>query len=390
MTYSDSFVRPTEREVALGFHGLDVPAAGLTGSVPAAREALEAAVLTPLLSGRPTYVSFSGGRDSSAVLATAVHVARREGLALPVPIIRRHPGDPGADETEWQELVLDHLNLQNARIIEVSRSSTYLDDDAQANLRRRGLVFSPSLQLRNPILEAAAGGALLTGEGGDEILGTRRVTPLTLLLRYRRKPSRALLSWLSQSLLPATLSMRHRYTTAIAPASAWLTQRAHREMCKLDVGAYPPLHAGHETVLIERQRIARVMLHNYGVVAEEHGVTLLHPLRSRMFVASLARDLGRWGFAGRTDAMRRLFSDILPERLLGRQTKAHFDGVRWGVPEREFARHWDGTGLDRSLVDVERVRSEWLSPVPSGASVLALHAAWLHQQGIPVTGMGMA
>ena len=45
-------------------------------------EALEAAV-RPALERSPCVVSFSGGRDSSAVLAVATQVARREGLPLP-------------------------------------------------------------------------------------------------------------------------------------------------------------------------------------------------------------------------------------------------------------------------------------------------------------------
>ena len=43
------------------------------------RGALEAAVL-PALQRPPCLVSFSGGRDSSAVLAVAADVARRHGL----------------------------------------------------------------------------------------------------------------------------------------------------------------------------------------------------------------------------------------------------------------------------------------------------------------------
>jgi hypothetical protein len=65
------------------------------GTTP--RAALEAAVL-PALRRSPCLVSFSGGRDSSAVLAVAASVARREGLPLPIPATNRFPGARLTDE----------------------------------------------------------------------------------------------------------------------------------------------------------------------------------------------------------------------------------------------------------------------------------------------------
>ena len=67
--------------------------------------ALERAVL-PALLRPPCVVSFSGGRDSSLVLAAAVAVARSEGLAAPIPITVRFPASAESDEQEWQERVV--------------------------------------------------------------------------------------------------------------------------------------------------------------------------------------------------------------------------------------------------------------------------------------------
>ncbi|HZC13844.1 MAG TPA: hypothetical protein VE270_07480, partial [Thermoleophilaceae bacterium] len=50
-------------------------------------------------------VSFSGGRDSSAVLALAMHVARCDGLPLPIPLTMRFPRYARTNEDEWRELV---------------------------------------------------------------------------------------------------------------------------------------------------------------------------------------------------------------------------------------------------------------------------------------------
>ena len=65
------------------------------------REALDDAIRPALVDG-PCYVTFSGGRDSSAVLAAATALARREGHALPVPVTRVYPDLPDTDESDWQ------------------------------------------------------------------------------------------------------------------------------------------------------------------------------------------------------------------------------------------------------------------------------------------------
>ena len=57
------------------------------------REAMER-VLREALQRAPCIVAFSGGRDSSAVLALAVDLARREGLQEPLPVTRRFLNAP--------------------------------------------------------------------------------------------------------------------------------------------------------------------------------------------------------------------------------------------------------------------------------------------------------
>ena len=69
-------------------------------------------LLLPALSCNPCLVAFSGGRDSSAVLATATRVARQHGLDEPVPVTYRYQQHPRTWEVEWQELVVRHLGLK--------------------------------------------------------------------------------------------------------------------------------------------------------------------------------------------------------------------------------------------------------------------------------------
>ena len=74
------------------------------------RAALDA-VVTDAVANGPCYVLFSGGRDSSLVLALATRAARQLGVADPIPVTAVYPDDERADESEWQDLVLEHLGV---------------------------------------------------------------------------------------------------------------------------------------------------------------------------------------------------------------------------------------------------------------------------------------
>ena len=88
----------------------------------------------------------------------------------------------------------------------------------------------------------------------------------------------------------------------------------------------------------------------------------------------------------RAEAMRRLFGDLLPPQVLRRQSKAYFNTALFGAASRAFARDWRGGGLDPRLVDEERLRREWLQPVPHAGCFALLQAAWMTAQGWPLDG----
>src|SRR5213078_2989334 len=102
----------TPLEVAVGIpFGADGRAAEpppLDGAGPPA--VLESALLEAL-ARPPCVVAFSGGRDSSLLLAVAVRTARRHGLPEPVAATLRFPGRGDTDETGWQERVAQSLRL---------------------------------------------------------------------------------------------------------------------------------------------------------------------------------------------------------------------------------------------------------------------------------------
>jgi asparagine synthase (glutamine-hydrolysing) len=63
--------------------------------------------------------------------------------------------------------------------------------------------------------------------------------------------------------------------------------------------------------------------------------------------------------------------------VVARRDKAAFNCSRFGPVSREFARTWDGRGVDEGLVDPEALRAAWLSEVPPPATALLLQQAWL-------------
>ncbi|HYA10027.1 MAG TPA: asparagine synthase-related protein, partial [Gaiellaceae bacterium] len=109
-----STTRLTPLELAAGFPLPDDVAAPLPPS-EARVEPLAAfqAVVRAALERPPCLVSFSGGRDSSAVLAVAADVARRDGLPLPIPATALFPGSAESDESDWQEQVVRGLGLDD-------------------------------------------------------------------------------------------------------------------------------------------------------------------------------------------------------------------------------------------------------------------------------------
>ncbi|QBX54622.1 asparagine synthase [Nocardioides seonyuensis] len=376
------FWRPTPFEIASSWvHGRIPPPGPEPVETPGPRAAFEAAII-PALTLAPCFVAFSGGRDSSAVLAVATDVARRHGLPDPVPVTELYPGIPESDESEWQELVLSHLGLRDWLRLEFPQGNDFLGGEAQASLRRRGLIWPAALHVKATVLDRIGqSGTLLTGEGGDEVLGRRRGAQVSRL--WRRSTARVGASDLRSAL--STLSpeplrrWRGRVRLDGAEMQPWLRPAArarHHRLLAADL-ASEPLSTSESLRWLLTRRAAAMASHNYTTIAAEHGLALHEPLLDPGFVHALAAAAGRWGFASRTDAMRAIFGDLLPDAILARRGKAYFNRAFMGEETRAFAESWDGSGLDPELVDPAVLRAEWLSPFPSAISTPLLQAAWL-------------
>jgi asparagine synthase (glutamine-hydrolysing) len=126
-----------------------------------------------------------------------------------------------------------------------------------------------------------------------------------------------------------------------------------------------------------RQRGSRAFEATLSTLAADVGAVVAHPFRDRGFVAALARAGGARGIGDRTTVMRALFSGDLPDDVLARWDKSHFALAYFRGHTREFARRWEGGGVDPTLVDPEVLRSAWLLKIVDARSALALQAAWL-------------
>ncbi|HEX2505576.1 MAG TPA: asparagine synthase-related protein [Gaiellaceae bacterium] len=336
-------------------------------------EALEVSIL-PALRRTPCLVSFSGGRDSSAVLALAARVARREGLPLPIPATHRFPDAPATDESEWQEQVVRHLRLPDWLRLEHRDELDVLGPFARRALRRHGLLWPSNAHFHLPLLEAAAGGSLLTGIGGDELLGPTSWQRQLDLLRGRVRPARSDLLRLAYFVAPQPL--RAWYVASRLPVEyGWLLPDARHELAR---------RWGRQTASEPRRRRAHVRwrgrfrYHRVGgeslaLLAADSGVQLVHPFLAPAFRAALART----PFEERTGAFRALVGDVLPDEILARRTKSSFDEAFFARHSRAFVLSWDGTGVDNFPVDPDALAAEWRSGRPDARSLLLLQAAWL-------------
>lgn len=349
-----------------------------------ARSVLEDFVLRGLQKP-PLVIAFSGGRDSSALLAVSAHVARREGLPMPIAFTFRYDGEAEADETAWQELVIKHLNVSDWERAHVGTRHDVIGELAQEFLMKHGLVFPPTLFNNTLPLIRARGGTHMSGEGGDEIFGVRRAT---ILRRILDNPKYLLDK---QHLRHAALCFGPRPFRV----AAWRYDLERRlsgidfvkpevsEQQRRDLAAHvtsEPFNLMRSMGWHLRRKMIVMFEEGQAAIAQEHDVQHLDPFLEPKLVAAYARMVKPFGLAGRTDAMRVLFADLLPDEVLTRTSKAIFNRGFLTDVGREFARSWQGQGVDTDIVDVDALRAAWLADWPPSQSFGLLQAAWLHEK----------
>jgi asparagine synthase (glutamine-hydrolysing) len=342
------------------------------------RPVLEHAV-REALARPPCLVSFSGGRDSAAVLAVAAHVARRDGLALPIPATNSFPEVTESDEVEWQERVVRRLALDEWERISLTDELDCVGPIAREVLMKHGLQWPFNAYFHVPLLRRAAGGSLLTGVGGDEAFSTSQWARTQLLFAGGARPQPRDVLRVGFALAPRPFRasvLRRRIPSDVFP---WLRDDARRsvECAAAAEAAGEPLRWDRRLAWMRRLRHMEIGIVSLDALAAAEGVAAHHPLSDRRFWAALAALPRSSRFRSRTDAMRLFFGDLLPEPVLTRSTKATFDEAFWNRHSRAFVASWRGEGVDAELVDTEALRREWTSPAPNPRSYLLAQAAWL-------------
>ena len=375
--------RPGPLEVACGLAiGLDpaVPALPSTGS-EAPRVAMEA-VIAKALASPPCLVSFSGGRDSSAVLATATRVALRDGLPLPVPVTNRFADVVSSHEDEWQEEVVRHLGLRDWVRLPLTDEVDSVGPLATDILTELGLLWPFNAHFHAPILRLAPGGCVLTGVGGDQLFGTQAWASARMVLTGRRRPRLSHVGSVGVVLAPRpvrqwALARRRRVRFP------WLWPAVEHEIARrqAEVASRMPIAWGGGVRCWWRSRDRSLLAASMNALADHAGTTIVHPFLEPSVVGAVARHFGARGPLDRTAAMQDLFADVLPPAVLSRRSKSSFDAAFFSTHSRAFAATWTGAGVDRSVVDAERLTEEWRSLHPDPRSFLLLQEVWLSSLG---------
>ncbi len=218
--------------ILLGHDPSTAPLAATT-SPATPRQALET-VLLDALQKSPCVIGFSGGRDSSGLLALAVHVARTHGLALPVAATNLFPDDAASSEQEWQEMVIRHVGQVDWERTRFTDELDLVGPVAQTVLREWGPCFPFNAHFGLPTFPLARDGCYLTGIGGDEIFQLSERNHLGALLSGREPPRRRHLRTAALALLPPPARARH-YERDM-PDLGWLKPEARRALSR----TWPP------------------------------------------------------------------------------------------------------------------------------------------------------
>jgi asparagine synthase (glutamine-hydrolysing) len=351
-------------------------AAGLTPL-----EALEQALL-PGLARPPCLVAFSGGRDSSVVLAAAMSAARRHGLEPPIPATLRFAAAPLSHEVSWQETVVRHVGASDWIRLDIGHELEYLGAIGTRTLTRHGVLWPPNAFLLTPLLERAGDGSVVTGTGGDQFLTGGTHGRIRGVVGGRIRPEARDARRLAAALAP--IAARRAVRRMISPARIpWLRPEAQREALAATVRDFEcePVRFDARVRFVARRRGTVESLRTGERLAGDARADLVTPLSDERFLAALADAGGARGWASRSALLRALFSGLLPGEVLTRSTKADFSEVVWGPRTREFIADWSGAGADSELVDAEALKAAWSEASPIFPAAIPLQVAWLRGAG---------
>src|SRR4051812_5351501 len=304
---------------------LSLPGGG-ADPLAALEDVLRDALLRP-----PCVIGFSGGRDSSVLLAVAARVAAREGLEPPVPVTQTFPHLPETDEGERQEVVARHIGVEDWVRIAHGDELDIVGPLARPVLERFGPMYPMNAHFVLPLIERARGGTVVTGLDGDTLLGGwrwRRVGDV-LARRERARPRDAL--GVAHRLAPLSLQRARLARDGSRYAAPWLSASAAGRFRELVIESLRlhPRRFDRYVAWLAGARYLRLVRAQLDLLAGGSRTVMAHPFLDPRFVGALARWGGAHGRGSRAGGLRALFGGGLPARLLTRGGKG---GLRRADP----------------------------------------------------------
>lgn len=349
--------------------------------IPGAPRRVLDELLAGALSKSPCFVLFSGGRDSSVILAAATQTARKHGLPEPIPLTARFAAHPRTWETAWQERTVRQLGLTEWTRFDVHDELDALGELATGALLRHGPYWPPNAHTILLFARHVGSGSMLTGGGGDELLERWEWGRMPLRQVARLSPRRNILKWGPYNCLP--LALRRRLPdNPTAIWTRWLTEDALAQLRHRQLAARgdPPRAWADSVEHYLRGRYLECVRATLDTLAAATGACLIEPFYDVRLIRSVVAQAPARGYASRTAALETLFGDLLSTEVLRRGTKAEFGSAIWGPAARSFATDWDGRGVDVQLAEPARVRAEWLRERPDGRAIAMIQSAWYEQQ----------
>jgi asparagine synthase (glutamine-hydrolysing) len=294
----------------------------------------------------------------------------------------RFPRCEESHESNWQEQVVAHLGLDDWLRRDFVDEIDVVGPYATRILRRHGLLWPFNAYFHAPIAEAAVGGSVLTGLGGDELMLPSTHRRVAMLLGRKTRPRWRDVPQVAKAIAPRPVRrLLHERDYRARPALPWLRADAQREVAQLFAREAVSQPINWDSWIRRYWWHCRYRTTACGsldrVIVDAGAMLAVHPLCDPEFLARISTERGQLGFRNRTQAMEALFGDLLPQSILSRTSKSMFNTAMWEHHARSFDVQWDGTGVDDTIVDVAALRREWSSDRPDARSFLLAQQAWL-------------
>jgi asparagine synthase (glutamine-hydrolysing) len=276
-------------------------------------------------------------------------------------------------------MIIAHLRTEHWVRLKLTDELDFVGPIAAEGLRRHGVLFPANAHMIVPLAREARGGSVLTGVGGDDTFGQWPWFDLGDLFAGRRRARRGDVRRFAHALAPRRLraEVLRRRTALLLP---WLRAEIRHEAAlqiALELSREPRTWAARMR-FSAGWRPWRAAAWSVALLGSDHRAAVHSPFLAPSYFHALARAGRRSGWGDRTETMRALFGDVVPEALISRRGKAEFSEPMFSEHTRAFARRWDGrSGIDPALLDGDALRRIWTGPRTHSASAMALQAAWL-------------